>query len=250
MHQSIFSESFAFRQFTYRTYHYNDARCGNDCHYIGYMREGEGRIIGTTASLHVQKGELFYIPMGFRYESHWSGEPEAVFDSYAFALFPHPETLRYGLQTIPLNGEIAGRLEALASHKTVDCRSISCLYALLDAMLPHMMGENQGSKQSAVDEAIKYMQSCRDFSVPAMARHCRMSESGIYTAFRTVKGCTPVEMWHRVLAERAVNLLVTTDLSVEEVSEKLGFCSTSYFRKILREVTGETPRQIRHRAGV
>ena len=250
MHQSIFSESFAFRQYTYRTYHYNDARNGNDCHYLGYMREGEGLMVGETVSLRVQKGELFYIPMGLRYESHWSGTPEAVLDSYAFTIFPHSDSVCYGLQKIPVSDEIREHLEALASHKTVDCFSIGKLYLLLDAMRPQMIGENQVGKQAAVQEALRYMQGCKEFSVPALARHCHMSESGVYAAFRTVKGCTPVEMWHHVLAERAVNLLVTTDLSVEEISEKLGFCSASYFRKILREVTGETPRRIRKREGI
>ena len=86
--------------------------------------------------------------------------------------------------------------------------------------------------------------------MPELARHCRVSESGLYAAFRCVKGYTPVEAWHRVLVERAEVLLTSTDLSVEEISRRLGFCPASYFRKIVRRVTGSTPRELRARARI
>lgn len=250
MNQSLFSENFRFLLFSYCTYHYNDARQGNDCHYIGFMRKGEGRLTDGKTTLVVREGELFYIPMGFCYESHWSGSPEVTFDSYAFSYFPRPSFGTYPLQKIPTSSKILERLEALATHKTVDCHSIGCLYLLLDAILPVMQIENFGNKQVVVDEAIRYMQGTAKCSVPDLARYCRISESGLYSAFRTVKKCTPVEMWHRVQSERAVNLLLTTDLSIEAISERLGFCSTSYFRKILRATTGKTPREIRKSASI
>ncbi len=250
MNPSVFSEKFRFLLLTYREYHYNDARRGNDCHYIGYMRHGSGRIVGENAEMTVEEGELFYIPMGFRYESHWSGVPEVIFDSFGFTYFPHSASDSYPLQKIPTTPESLARLEELSVHKTVDCRSIAYLYLLLDAVLPVMQTGNSCSKQVAVEEAIAYMQGAKRLSVPELARHCRMSESGLYAAFRAVKGCTPIETWHRMQSERAVDLLLTTDLSIEEICEKLGFCSASYFRKILRTHTGKTPREIRKSVGV
>lgn len=250
MQSSVFSEKFRFLLITYREYHYNDARRGNDCHYIAYMRHGQGRIVGENSEMLIEEGELFYIPMGYRYESHWSGVPEVVFDSFGFTFFPHASTDSYPLQKIPTTPEIMERLEALAANKSADCRSIAQLYLLLDAVLPVMQTGHPCSKQVAVEEAIAYMQSAKHVSVPELARRCRMSESGLYAAFRAVKGCTPIEMWHRVQSERAVDLLLTTDLSIEEICEKLGFCSASYFRKVLRATTGKTPRQIRKSVGV
>ncbi|MBQ9773274.1 MAG: helix-turn-helix transcriptional regulator [Clostridia bacterium] len=250
MNQSVFSENFRFHLLRYREYHYNDARSGNDCHYIGYMRHGNGFIDGEGRTLQVSEGELFYIPPGFRYESHWRGVPEVHFDSYGFSYFPHAGSATYPLQKIPTTPEIVEKLELLAAHKTVDCFSIGRLYLLLDALLPVMETGNACAKQVAVDESIRYMQECKKLSVPELARHCRMSESGIYAAFREIKGCTPIEMWHRVQSEKAINLLLTTDLSIEEICEKLGFCSASYFRKVLRGATGLTPREIRKNVGV
>lgn len=250
MKHSLFSEKFRFLMLTYREPHYNDARGGNDCHYIGYMRRGQGRIVGENVEMIMNAGELFYIPKGFRYESYWSGEPEAALDSFGFAYFPHELSDSYPLQKIPATPEILACVDALAEHKTVDCHSLARLYLLLEAVLPVMHTGHSCAKQVAVDEAIAYMQDAKHVSVPELARHCHMSESGIYAAFRVVKGCTPIEMWHRMQVERAVDMLLTTDLFIEEICEKLGFCSASYFRKILRTYTGKTPREIRKSAGM
>lgn len=245
MNGSLTSDGFHFRQLTYRESHYTDARNGSPSHYIGWMRCGCGDLVTKETSLHVRKGELFYIPMGCSYESFWRGEPEVCWDSYGFSYFPTPMGVQYPLQQLPLTPVVLAAIEGLAAHRTKDCYSIGRLYLLLDALLPHMKREDGDARQRAVEAAVEYMQSQNKISVPALARLCRMSESGLYAAFRAVQHATPIETWHRIQAEKAVNLLSTTDLSVEEIVERLEFCSASYFRKVLREVTGMTPREVR-----
>ena len=242
------SDNFIFRQIVFREHRHNDARRGNDCHFVGFMRKGSARLVGKDITVAVREGELFYIPMGWKYESIWMGEPDIVFDSYGFTFFPLPSGAACPVQVVPMNKEIQQALNALAEHRIEDCHSIARLYLLLEAMIPVMRTAYARGKESAVEQAVIYMKSHTHVTVPELARECRMSESGLYAAFRATRGCTPIEMWHRVQAERAVNLLISTDLSVEEIVERLEFCSASYFRKILREVTGKTPREIRSSA--
>ncbi len=248
MTQLLCAESFLLNHVRFREKHYNDARKGNNCHYIGFLRKGSVRIVSEHCTLSAEEGELFYIPMGLRYQSFWSGFPEIFFESFGFSFFPSSAGTRYVLQKIPLTEEILSAVESLSSHLAVDCRSVSELYRLISLMLPVMQTEDAGDKHRAVEEAISYMRANDRITVPELAHVCRISESGLYAAFRETKGCTPIEMWHRILAERAETFLVSTDFSVEEIAERLGFCSASYFRKILREVTGRTPREIRARA--
>ena len=61
----------------------------------------------------------------------------------------------------------------------------------------------------------------------------------------TAKGGDAVEKKQEIFCERAAELLITTDLSVEEISAMLSFSSSSYFRKIFKKHTGQTPLQIR-----
>lgn len=250
MGRESFDERFQLQQFCFRETRRNVIKEGNDCHFIGFMRRGEGYLSWDGGELRLHAGELFYIPRGTSYVSVWSGSPDVCFDSYGFSHFPIPTGGAYPIQCVPTDGETLDALEALAAHRTVDLYSIGRLYLLLDRMLPHMTRGGTGGAHRTVETAIARMQTSERLSVPELARHCRVSASGLYAAFRRVKGCTPVEAWHRILAARAEELLTGTDLSVEEISERLGFCSASYFRRILRRVTGATPREIRARSRI
>lgn len=245
MNQSQFFENFAFRQYRFRYRHLNDASLGNDCHFIGFMRKGQGILRGEDIEICPKEGELFYIPMGYHYRSEWYGEDEICFDSYAFSYFPLPSDSPYPLQIIPTNQEVLERLNTLASHRQVDCFSIGSLYLLLDELLPLMQVRKSGGGEALIHKSIGYMQTHTKLNVSDLARYCRVSESGLYAAFRSERNCTPIAMWHRVQIEKAVNLLFSTDLSVEEIAARLEFCSASYFRKIFKEITGQTPREVR-----
>jgi len=81
--------------------------------------------------------------------------------------------------------------------------------------------------------------------VSRLARLCNVSESGIYLLFKRELNKTPNQVRLEILCQRAVSLLTTTNKSVQEISDTLGFSSTSYFRKILKANSGKTPLQIR-----
>ncbi len=59
-------------------------------------------------------------------------------------------------------------------------------------------------------------------------------------SFQQFKDLTPLS--------RATELLVETDLKIEEVAEKLGFADESGFHRRFRRWTGRTPRQFREEA--
>ena len=46
--------------------------------------------------------------------------------------------------------------------------------------------------------------------------------------------------------ERAKILLETSDSSVQEISDRLGFTTRNYFTRCFREVTGKTPMEYRN----
>ena len=82
-------------------------------------------------------------------------------------------------------------------------------------------------------------------AVPELARACGISESGLYAFLRSYANTTPVAIKHRLIAERAVAMLTTTDPAVEAIASSLGLCSSAYLRRIRKRQTGRTPSQIR-----
>jgi len=87
-------------------------------------------------------------------------------------------------------------------------------------------------------------------SVAELARLCGISQSHL---MRTFKGSTGWQI-HKYIAEErlkaAKSMLLEDQLSVNEVSARLGFCSPAYFSTAFRRMCGVTPKEFRRQARV
>jgi len=245
MDNAGFSNRFRFVSISFAKRHVTDNRGGVDRHFIGYMRQGHVTLETEGRTVTARAGEAFYIPSGCRYISRWEDAENIRFESFGFMLFPDRTNRHYPLQKLYPDAEGFRLLDALAENPEVSCRSVGLLFTFLGRMLPRMESEPLDARAAIVEKAVSYMAQNLEFSAQELARHCSTSQSGLYAAFQQSAGITPVEMKHRLQAERAVTLLTTTDLSVEEISSQLGFSSAAYFRRVLRQITGKTPREIR-----
>jgi len=81
-----------------------------------------------------------------------------------------------------------------------------------------------------------------------IAMLCNISEPYLYSIFKQEGKITPNDYRNQLLCKKAIDLLTTTDMKVEQISESLGFSSASYFRKVLKQYTGKTPLSIRAQA--
>lgn len=66
--------------------------------------------------------------------------------------------------------------------------------------------------------------------------------------FKKDTGLSPVEYIKKIRINHSKNLLLSTDLKINEISDACGFCNTSYFIKLFKEVCEVTPTQFRERA--
>ena len=98
-----------------------------------------------------------------------------------------------------------------------------------------------------IEKALDYMREHDNYTIPQLAEMCNMSRSGFYNIFKKVVGCTPIQTKHRFQAHKAEILLKTTDLSVDEIAEKVGFQSTAHFRKVFYSRYHCSPYEIRKR---
>ena len=246
MNEIIFAQSFRFIQCRINRASHTDNRAGKHVHYLAYMRNGLGHLAGQDRIIDVKPGDFFYIPDAYPYQSWWRGDDIVFWDSYSFKHFPKADgELYYPMQVIPPNDDALAILEKLSANMQVSCTSIGLLYQLLGALEKDMIVAPESRKHAIVCAAENYMYQHTLFHTADVARHCGISESGLYAAFREVRGYPPSQAKHQMLIEKAVQLLTTTDLPIETISEQLGFSSSVYFRKIFSEQTGKTPRVIR-----
>lgn len=102
-----------------------------------------------------------------------------------------------------------------------------------------------------VDQAMAYMRGHAhepiDVSdVVAQVPACRRS---LEYRFAEVLGRTPHNELQRMRCQRAMNLILGSALSLEEIAHRCGFSSPSYFSQVFRKVAGETPSSYRRRRG-
>ncbi|MBQ9761383.1 MAG: helix-turn-helix transcriptional regulator [Clostridia bacterium] len=249
MEHIFFYKDFKFRTITVRRYSHTDNSKGINCHFLARMLHGHGRIVTEQKEvLELHAGDVFYLPRGLRYHSYWYGDPEVSWESYAFTDFPRDPRKSYRMQVLHPDAEAILHLNALSPNTALSCSSIGHLFLLLDQLLPTMEEDHADSKQIIFERVTDYISSHLDFKVSELARHCGMSESGLYAFLQKNANTTPIDIKNRIKTERAVELLQSTDLFVEEISDRLGFCNTAYFRKVLRLQTGKTPSDIRREA--
>ena len=133
---------------------------------------------------------------------------------------------------------------------TINLKTVSLLYELLDVLTPLMQTSKKSKAEKTVEEAEEFMSKNVDFSMDDVAKHCGVSQSILYSVFKKVRGETPVSIKNKILTERAIELLSSTDLTIEVISDKLGFSSATYFRKIFTQTTGKRPKDYRNYNGV
>lgn len=100
----------------------------------------------------------------------------------------------------------------------------------------------------------KPIQTCCDFieinaeediTLAVLARRIGYHEYYLARKFKEETGVSIVSYIKSVKIERAKQLLACSSLSIQEISEKLHFCSRGYFSEVFRNTTGKTPGQYR-----
>lgn len=240
-----FYKSFVFKLYSFAERKHTDNSRGTSRHYFGYLRKGWGKIVSDEGTLELSEGDLFYIPKGCRYHSHWCGNDQIQFDSFAFEAVPAENPVDYTLQKLPLTPAVAELYRKLAENPVVTAHSVGLLYCLFSELAPHMKEKPYRKAEVLARKIASYIYEHPEESAKEIAKNCSVSESTLYHLLRQKLKKTPNTLRQEAKCHRAVWLLTTTDLSVEEISLRLGFSSSSYMRKLLRATTGKTPLQIR-----
>ena len=107
------------------------------------------------------------------------------------------------------------------------------------------------SRAGLVDRRIRravelmHAQLHRDLPVDEIASAAYLSPFHFARLFKKLTGASPHAYLASLRATRAETLLADTDLSVTEVSSRVGYSSSSHFSKAFRAATGMTPRAFR-----
>ncbi len=112
-----------------------------------------------------------------------------------------------------------------------------------DTRLSATASRSGGKHAEAVERAIEFMDAhfCQNMTLEQIADRVYLSRIYFHKLFLAATGRTP----YRYLLERrlahAQKLLMTTELSLGEISRECGFSSQSYFNQVFLRELGSTP---------
>ena len=95
-----------------------------------------------------------------------------------------------------------------------------------------------------VDKAIRIIEQNilkNDFGVDKLASDLNMSRTSLYRKLKSLTGQSATEFIRYIRLKKALNLMESGTLSIEEVSLAVGFNSHSYFSHCFRQHFGKTP---------
>lgn len=217
---------------------------------VGMIFAGSGTFQEQNReSIEVFPGDIILVPTAATYISHWTGSPDICYISFHFILnrgFRNNIAIQKiaGLNFLKKEFETAYQL---FGEKKKTFQLLSIFFHVLAEVYPKIQQMPEKPLNTSIQKAIEHItfgyQS--DLSIRELAAASNLSPSRFFTVFKQETGMTPISYKNYISIQNAEKMLLTTDFSMEEISEKLGFHSSSYFRRTFRAFTGKSPREYR-----
>ncbi|MGN1409398.1 MAG: helix-turn-helix transcriptional regulator [Eubacteriales bacterium] len=233
---------------------YFDASAGERYSTLTFILEGQGKICTVGADLVVSAGELLYIPEGERYDVLWSGMPSIDYISF------HVVAQKYDMENN--NRYPAQIIRELSCEKTKNTfldiyrmfstenriekiKAVGLYYTFYAEVVPYLEAVPPIRYSDSLIEAIKYVEEkyAEDFQMEELAAHISISPSRLHHLFQKELSTTLVKYRNKCRIEHAAKDLRSANIPMEQIAERNGFHSVSYFRKTFKKYTGMTPVQ-------
>ena len=199
---------------------------------------------GNTYFAH--EGDLIYIAKDTKYYSIWYGEPEIRFYSISLT-FAHPYAF-YDYRFQIVHGVPCEYLDKIYAEINRDhLLALSHTYSLLSYLYPKMSSESSPPLNESIEQAITYVEShyTEPLEIDRLCKVCHISRSSLFDLFKKRTGVSPITYKHNVMIQHALDMLAHTDITVDEISQRVGFTSSNYFRTVFRKMTGKAPKDVR-----
>lgn len=185
----------------------------------------------------LEKNDLIFIPPDNPYIRRTKKEELIVFHFRLDNLINNDVTVIKNINSKVVDLFREGYKTAIMQQKNYKLKLNSILYSVLFEL-------NEPSYSSEVKQAIEYINlnyCSNDFKISTIAEKLHMSESYLRKIFKKETGISPKMFLDNMRFERASRLLETDYLSVQAVSDMVGFSDVKNFSTAFRKKYGVTP---------
>lgn len=201
-----------------------------------YITHGELAVTLSGNTLTVKAGEMIFIPMQVPRTFAIGNCGNMQGRVFCFRYWPGVDELDYSNQIIRITPELKAHfyeIKLMSNNPPIDSNYIWKAYRFLAEVQP-LMRRNSGKHFENIHRTWEYMKNNNNYTIPDLVRISGMSKSRFYDAFLKITGRTPIEIKHQFQAYKAEFLLKNTDLTIEDITRRVGFYSTAHFRKVFR----------------
>lgn len=224
-------------------------------HILLYVADGRLTYYLNGQSIHLQKGDVLYIPKG----TMRLGVSDPACAHQKYAVFFQVETEQ---TSIPLLDSKQQALIHISGYEYVRQRFATLIQQWLGT-LPHYQTICKGiliellgimdreaatmglslKKRSLVAKIQAYILEHyqEQIQIEELARLVDRTPNYVTRIFREVAGQTPVDYLHRIRVQAANDLMLNSHLTIGQIAEKLGYCDQSYFNRVYKKITGYPP---------
>lgn len=116
----------------------------------------------------------------------------------------------------------------------------------------YIMKKEDNDGQEIAEKAIAYMKEhyMEPLNLDFIAEECGLSTSYFSRKFKEQTGENYIDVLTDIRIREAQRLLSTTELSIGEIVEQVGYCDDKHFRRVFQKVTGLKPAEYRKKIKV
>jgi len=131
-----------------------------------------------------------------------------------------------------------------------DFEAIHSLWEILGSIKTQFELQQNKSKIQITSMIKKYMDDhySQQFTLSELAQEFHMHPVYMHRKFKKDIGITPLQYLKQIRLSKAKAYLLTSDLSIDDISERCGFCNCSYFIKVFKDQMACTPYQFRNQS--
>lgn len=211
----------------------------------GFLLVTYGEIVMLTQNgeIRVKSGEIVFLPKNSRYKTIFEQETDDVLINFDTRTDFLPQMPFVMIRNAPI--AVMDTFSLLTEEKMNGASSfkLKALFFLMLDKMSHCFFNQKNIKSETVERAKEILRENDNIKISEVARRCNISESGLRKRFNDESGISPAEYRLNCRLDKAKYILESSDMTVAEVSDMLGFCDSAYFCRHFKRRMGMSPKK-------
>ena len=247
--KNVFNGSFHTYKYAHNKNNVFNNQSSIESHELRSVENGKIVVICQGKTITATKGDLLYIPFGREAEIKIYANTQCRGTVMRTVYMPKVDVLGYPPQAIKMSNELKRFFNDIPIFNpckdSINAAIIWKVYRFLDQFEKEVT-KYTDKHSLKIQKALQFMKENDDYTIKEVAEHCGMSESRFRATFSKILGTSPIQMKHRIQSVKADALLKTTDLSVDEIANRVGYFSSNQLRNVMKKRYGALPKELRN----